>query len=36
MYHGQWCWAIKAEKGEKADERGFIYIKTFMPKRVKG
>lgn len=36
MRHGQWCWALKAEKGEKGDERGFIYIKTFSPKRLKG
>jgi hypothetical protein len=36
MRSGDWCWAIEAEKGEKADERGFVYIRTVIPKRLRG
>ena len=36
MYHGDWRWAIEAERGEKADENGFVYIRTVIPKRLRG
>ncbi|MGP8051208.1 MAG: hypothetical protein ACLPYB_11450 [Desulfobaccales bacterium] len=35
MRSGEWCWAIKAEKGEKADDKGYVYIRTVIPKRLR-
>lgn len=34
--YGTWYWAVEPEKGEKADERGFVYIGTVIPKRLRG
>jgi hypothetical protein len=36
MQRGVWCWAIEAKQGEGADERGFIYIRTAIPKQLRG
>lgn len=30
-----WYWAVDAEKGEKGDEKGLVYIRTAIPKRLK-
>lgn len=34
LHHGNWCWVINAEKGEKGDEHGLIYIRTTNLKRL--
>ncbi len=30
--HGSWYWAVTAEKGEKGDEQGLVYVRTTSPK----
>jgi len=32
---GQWYWAVKADKHEQGAEKGFVYLKTVMPKRLR-
>ncbi len=34
--YGTWYWALEPERGEEPDERGFVYIRTVMPKRLRG
>jgi hypothetical protein len=34
--YGKWYWAVEPEKNERADESGFVYIGTVMPKRLRG
>jgi hypothetical protein len=33
--HGNWYWAVEAEKGEQGDDRNFVYIRTTAPKRIR-
>lgn len=35
MKHGDWQWAIQAEKKGEGDEKGLIYIRTTKPKRLR-
>jgi hypothetical protein len=35
FYQGRWQWAVKAQGKEKGDEKGFIYVISVMPKRLR-
>lgn len=33
--HGGWYWAVEPEKGEQAEEHGFVYILTAAPEHLR-
>jgi hypothetical protein len=33
--HGSWYWAVNAKDGEQGDEKGLVYIRTTVPKRLR-
>jgi hypothetical protein len=35
MRSGYWYWVVDAEKGDKGDENGLVYIRTTTPKRLR-
>ena len=33
--HGTWHWSVEADKDETGDDKGFVYIRTIRPKRLR-
>ena len=35
VFNGIWFWAVDPSKGEKADDDGYVYVRTVKPKRLR-